>query len=423
MEKNRQAALPAEERKKTDGTAPAEERKKTTSAARRKQNVRTERGIEEVAAGAILAKEPAEEPAEEPAKEPAKGSVKEPAKEPAKEPEEKGKANEDEEKAPAFLADGKEKCPKEYAARVQIAARYTDEQARNMLRKKIAQCKEVHLRFLQKIAEENAFKTEKLFVPVHCGKADVRYFWKTKANGVETEHEEICTKERRFSGAKEDLDVTNFQLDKSWQAGEKKTTELVENGGYDFKKTFRNFNACLKSMVPAKGAHIEKRDESYTLVYVPVMKTICTLDGEQYVGYVNLYNGACYSSYKVSDALEKAASKATLSAGYARRSLCGTFVFSLTFCLLTLLSALKLCDWSFGDLKAKTVVLTLLLAGLSLPSLALMLGVNAVKKEALIEKALRMNKLPGTSWARFASAVGVLCALASVLVFFFQVMI
>ena len=474
MDKDKQAVAPAAEAKKaapatdtkktapatetkknapatdTKKTAPATDTKKTAPATETKKKApvggnksvsgKTDGAREELAAGATLAAKPAEEPTAKPAQKPVNKTANKAGEKPVSKAEtkatvkgtdksadksqvkEKVKAAE-EERTPAFIADGKDKRPKAYAARVQIAARYTDDQARNMLRKKIAQYKEVHLRFLQKIEEPNAFKTEKLFVPVHCGKADVRYSWKTKVNGVESAHEEICTKERRFSGAKQELDVTNFLADKLPQAEEKKETELVENGGYDFKKTFRKFNACLKSTSPAKRAHIEKRDESYTLVYVPVMKTICTLDGEQYVGYVNLHNGACYSSYKVSDAVDKAASKAALAAGYARRTLRSTFLFSLTFCLLTLISALKLCDWHFGALTTKTVWVTIVLAAFSLSSLALMFGISAVKKEALIEKAVRMNKLPGRAWVRFASAVGVLCAVCSVLVFFFQVMI
>ena len=283
--------------------------------------------------------------------------------------------------------------------------------------------KEVHLRFLQKIEEPSAFRMEKLFVPVHCGKADVRYSWKTKVNKVESEHEEICTKERRFSGAKQELDVTNFLLGDLPNSEEKKETELVEHDGYDFKKTARKFNACLKSASPAKNASIEKRDEEYTLVYVPVMKTTCTLDGEKYVGYVNLHNGACYSAYKVSDAVEKAADKAALAAKFAKRTLWGTFLFSLTFCLLTILSALKLTDWNFGALTTNTVWVTIVLAALSLPSLSLMLGINTVKKDALIERAVRINKLPGVAWPRFASVVGVFCTIGAVLLFFFQVMI
>ena len=328
-----------------------------------------------------------------------------------------------EKKEVAFVPDDKDKKPKDYAERVQIAARYTDDQAKNMLRKKIAQYKEVHLRFLQKIEEPTAFKTEKLFVPVYCGKADVRYSWKTKVNKEESAHEEICTKEKRFSSAKPDLDVTNFLLGELPQVEEKKSVELVEKDGYTFKKTVGKFNACLKAAAPAKHAKIEKRDETYSLVYVPVMKTTCTLDGEKYVGYVNLYNGACYSSYKVSDVLEKAAEKATLAAKLAKRTLWGTFLFSLTFCLLTIFSALKLTDWSFGALTTKAVWATCVLAALSLPSLVLMLGINAIKKSALIDKSIRLNKLPGVAWPRFASVVGILCTIGAVLLFFFDVMI
>ena len=170
-----------------------------------------------------------------------------------------------------FVADAKEKAPKDYALRVEIAARYSDEQAKNLLRKKISGYKEVHLRFLQKIEDPSAFKMERLFVPVHCGKTDVRYTWTTKADKVESSHEEICTKEKRFSSANDDLDVTNFLLGDLPQVEEKKKTALIDKDAYTFKKTVRMFHGELKATAPAKRATMEKRDETYALVYVPVM--------------------------------------------------------------------------------------------------------------------------------------------------------
>lgn len=411
-----------------------ETKKQTTETVKETEEKKVEEVVkEEKKVTETVAEKPAEKPVEKSAEKPvtktakkttAKSTTKKTAEKTAEQKAEKPAEQKAEEKAePSFVADCKDKQPKEFASLGQIAARYGDEQALNILRKKIAQYKEVHFRFLKKMEEPNAFKMEKLYVPVYCGKTDVRYSWKTTANKVETTHEEICTKEKRFSNARQDLDVTNFLPENVKKAEAKKETELVENDANAFKKTARQFNAWVKSTAPAKKSSIEKRDESYTLVYVPVMKTTCTLDGKKYIGYVNLYNGACYSDYKVSDVVEKAAEKADLSARFAKRSLWGTFLFSLTFCLLTMVSALKLVDWSFGDLTVDAVWVTCVLAALSLPSIVLMIGLNTIKKDALIEKAVRTNKLPSTAWARFASVLGVLCAIASVLLFFFQVMI
>ncbi|MBQ4053616.1 MAG: hypothetical protein IJD33_04685 [Clostridia bacterium] len=366
------------------------------------------------------ANKPAVKPAEKPAAKPAEKPVEKTTEKPVEKVEEK---KVEEKKEPTFIADPKDRRPRGYAARVQIAARYTDEQAQNMLRKKIYQYKEVHLRFLRKVEEPNAFKIEKMYVPVYCAKSDVRYSWKTKVNKVESAHEEICTREKRFTGANKDLDATNFLLDKLPEVMEKKKSELIESDEYNFKKTVHKFNACIKTSAPAKHANIEKRGEEYTLVYVPIMKTTCTLDGEKYVGYVNLHNGACYSSYKVTDTVSKAAEKSVLGGRLAKRTLWGTFLFTLTLCLLTFFSALKLADWKFGDLTTETIWVSCVLFALALPSFALALGINAVKKEALIEKAVRLNKLPGVAWARFVSVVGVICTIGAVLLFFFQVMI
>lgn len=326
-------------------------------------------------------------------------------------------------KTPVFVPDSKDKKPRGYASRIQLAARYTEEQAQNMLRKKIYQYKEVHLRFLRKVEEASAFSIERLYVPVHCGKTEVRYQWKTKTNKVESQHEEICAKEKRFSGANKDLEVENFQMDGQPEVMEKKKAELVEGEAYNFKKAVHAFNAYVKTTAPAKHATVEKRGEEYVLVYVPVIKATCTLDSEKYVGYVNMHNGACYSSYKVSDVLEDATDKAVVAAKLAKRTLVGTFLFSMTFCLLTLLSALSLVNWKFGALQTKALWISLALAAFSLPSLVLAIMVGAIKKENLIAKSVRSHKMPSGAWPRFASIVGVLCMVGTVLLFFFQVMI
>ncbi len=339
-------------------------------------------------------------------------------------PEEKVKENKaEEQKTPTFIPDPKERKPRGFAARVQIEARYTNEQAQNLLRKKIYQYKEVHLRFLRKIEEPNAFKVEKLYVPVYCAKADIRYSWKTKVNKVESEHETICTRENRFTVADKDLDATNFMLTKLPEVLEKKETELLGDDSYTFKKTVSKFYKGVKAASPAKHAKVESRAEEYTLVYVPIMKTTCSLDGEKYVGYVNLHNGACYSSYKVSDTVSKAAEKAVISANLAKRTLWGTFLFALTLCLMTFLSALKLADWKVGSLTTETIWVSCVLLALAVPSLILAFGINAVKKEAMIDKAVRTGKLPGVAGPRFVSVLGMLCTIAAVLLFFFKILL
>ncbi|MBE5747588.1 MAG: hypothetical protein E7352_05410 [Clostridiales bacterium] len=337
--------------------------------------------------------------------------------------EERGAEQTETEEVPVFIIDPKDRQPKNYATYIQLAARYTEEQAQNMLRKKIYQYNEVHLRFLQKVGEDSAFAVERLYVPVACGRTDVRYSWKTKTNQTKNSHEAICVKEKRFSGMRKDLDVENFDIEDQPEVSEIGKSELVEDGAYDFKKAMQAFNLYLKTTAPAKHVTVEKRGETYTLAYVPVLKTACTLDGETYVGYVNMYNGACYSDYKVSDVLENAAEKTVVSAKLAKRTLAGTFLFALTFALLTLFSGLSLVDWKFGALPVKTLWTSLSLAAFSLPSVALLFPLHAIKKEKLIEKSIQGHKNPSGAFARLVSFIGVLCAIGAVVLFFFQVMI
>ena len=122
-----------------------------------------------------------------------------------------------------FVADPKDKRPKTYAKITQAKSSYSDDQAVNLLRKKIQSYKQVHERFLQKIDEEGAFLLEKLFVPVFTGKAEACYQWKTKLNGEEVEHKELRTVEGVFCDGTKDLALTDFTLvDSTVVTGEKR---------------------------------------------------------------------------------------------------------------------------------------------------------------------------------------------------------
>ena len=123
-----------------------------------------------------------------------------------------------------------EKKPKGFGAYYQLSARYSDEQAQNMLRKKLYQYKEVHPRFIRKVEEQNAFYIQKTYVAVYCGKADVRYEWKTKVNKEEILHEEIRLQEKQFTDANKDLDALNFKTEKLPEVKEKKKSGTFRRG-------------------------------------------------------------------------------------------------------------------------------------------------------------------------------------------------
>lgn len=335
-------------------------------------------------------------------------------------PVEEGK---EEQKEPAFIPDSKENAPKKFTAYKVLNGGYSDEQALNLLRKKIFGYKEIHERFLKKVEGADSFRTEKKYVPVYCGGADVQYVWTTNTNGEEVEHKEIRKVERAFSGARAELKANEFSKnDLVTLTAAKKKEELVDDKKYGFGKVKKEFNTAVKNALPEKGVKWAKRGEAYEVVYVPVMKCICMLDGEEYVGYVNLHNGECYSEYKVSEKLDKAAEKAVVSARMARQSLISNTVFTGVLCILTLLKGLY-PDWDFSALTVDTTWVSLVLLGLAVLPALCCAGTFGYKKKTMIAKSVESGKLPSAMLARVLTLCGWVITLGAVALFFFKAMI
>lgn len=329
-------------------------------------------------------------------------------------------AEKSEPKAPEFIAD--EKAPKSFAAYKQIKAGYTDEQALNLLRKRIYGYKEIHERFLKRIEEPDAFAVEKTFVAVYCAKSDVRYEWKTAVEKEEIPHVEVRTEEKSFTGANAELNAMSFQRDGiSDLQKPKKKAELLPGDKLGFDKVRKSFDKCVKKSAPDKKCKILKRGEAYEVVYVPVMKATCSLDGESYVGYVNLHNGASYSAYKVSERLEKAVDKTIAAVRSSKQSLIGSCCFALTFCVLAMLNVLY-PEWDFGAITMDTAWVAIVLAAIAALPLVCSFCLVGYKKQTMIDKSVKTGKLPNALLARVAMAFGWLCCIGAAVLFFFCVM-
>lgn len=329
----------------------------------------------------------------------------------------------EEPKEPEFIPDSKENAPKKFKAYKTIEGGYSDEQAINLLRKKIAGYKEVHERFLKKIEEADAFRLERKFIPVYCGAADVQYVWTTNVNGESAEHAEIRRVERAFSAARADLKANEFAAkDLIEVRGERGKQEMVAEKKYNFAKIKKAFNESVKNEKPEKGAKSAKRGEEYEVVYVPAVRTICMLDGEEYVGCVNLYNGECYTDYKVSEKLEKAADKAVVAARMARQSLISNAVFTAVFCALALLKVLY-PNWDFGGLTLDATWVALVLLGLAVAPIVCCLGTLGYKKKAMIAKSVKTGKMPNAMLAHVLGILGWVVSAVAVVLFFFKALI
>lgn len=323
-----------------------------------------------------------------------------------------------------FVPDPKSKRPKTYASVKQVKSGYSDDQALNLLRKKIQSYKQVHERFLQKIEESDAFLLEKLFIPVYSGKAEVCYSWKTKNEGQEVVHKELRTVEGVFCEEMPDLDPKNFSLsDAVSVTAEKRKEELVSGKKpRSFDKSLQDLQTQIKKESPDKKAEFGKRNESYELLYVPVLKTTCTLDGDAYVGYVNLHNGESCSEYKISEKLGRAVENASLKNKLSKQSVFSSFVFSFIFAVLAFVKALY-PDWDFGALTLKETWVSLVLVGASVLPLLCWCVLFGFKKKKVLAKCVKLGKLPNNILATLFSLLGWVIVIASAVLFFFKVLV
>lgn len=315
--------------------------------------------------------------------------------------------------------DEKKEKVKEFSSYKQLREMYGESQALNLLRRKILQYKEIDSKFLRKIEEQNAFRVEKVYVPVVRATANVRYEWKTKGEGEEFSHSEIKKTEKLFSDVGE-LDVLNYHADYVLPDKERDVEALYKKQEYPIKKAIKHFNRAIHNASPNSHAKVDSRGDSYELIYIPVIKAICNYNGEDYIGYVNLVNGACVSDYKISERLENAVNKVMDKAHTARLSLISSLLFVLTLCGLAVVRALA-PNWNAWNFNFTAGV-----AGLAAIALVPILGIGytySYKDKRMKLKAVTTGKLPSAKGAKIAVVLGWLAGIGATLYFAYSVLL
>ncbi len=307
----------------------------------------------------------------------------------------------------------KEVAPKAFAGYKQVKEVYVETQALNLLRRKIFQYKEIDAKFLKKIEEENAFKMERTYIPVVRATANVRYLWKTKGEGEVLTHSEIKKTDRLFSNAGE-LDALNYSAENVIADKERPIEKLYKEEDYTFKKATKNFKKAVKSARPAKNAKTETRGAQYELIYVPVLKATCRYEGEDYVGYVNLVNGACVSDYKISERLQTAVDKTLAKTRAARGNLVSSLLFVLTLCGLAVIKAMypEFNSWNFNIGWSAIGLLAIAIV----PVLGIAFTMT-YKSKRMKEKTVKTGSLPTANGARIAMVIGWLAGIGAVVLF------
>lgn len=307
----------------------------------------------------------------------------------------------------------KEVAPKAFAEYKQVKEVYVETQALNLLRRKIFQYKEIDAKFLKKVEEENAFKMERTYIPVVRATANVRYLWKTKGEGEVLTHSEIKKTDRLFSNAGE-LDALNYSAANVIADKEKPAEKLYKEEEYTFKKATKNFKKAVKSARPAKNAKTETRGAQYEIIYVPVLKATCRYEGEDYVGYVNLVNGACVSDYKISERLQTAVDKTLAKTRAARGNLVSSLLFVLTLCGLAVIKAMypEFNSWNFNIGWSAIGLLAIAIV----PVLGIAFTMT-YKSKRMKEKTVKTGSLPTANGARIAMVIGWLACIGAVVLF------
>lgn len=307
----------------------------------------------------------------------------------------------------------KEVAPKAYAAYKQVKEVYVETQALNLLRRKIFQYKEIDAKFLKKVEEANAFKMERTYIPVVRATANVRYLWKTNGDGEVLTHSEIKKTDRLFSNAGE-LDALNYSADNVVADKERPIEKLYKGEAYTFKKATKNFKKAVKSARPAKNAKTETRGAQYEIIYVPVLKATCRYEGEDYVGYVNLVNGACVSDYKISERLQTAVDKTLAKTRAVRGNLISSLLFVLTLCGLAVIKAMypEFNSWNFNIGWSAIGLLAIAIV----PILGIAFTMS-YKSKRMKEKTVRTGSLPTANGAKIAMVIGWLACIGAVVLF------
>lgn len=310
--------------------------------------------------------------------------------------------------------------PAVYAYKTAIAT-YTDAQALNFLRKKIYQYQEIDEGFLKKVAEDGAFTTEMKYISVVRCSADAQYSWKTKSGGETHDHNETKNFAKDFCDDVVELNPFDFAAAKTIELEKPREDEkMLAKKSYSVAKAKKTFNNVIKQASPNKKAKYVKTNERYETVYIPVLKTSCVFEGETYLGYVNLVNGACISEYKVSDRLQSAVNSTMGRVKAVKGILIHLLVFLALLCLMSLGKA-----FYHGFDK---VNLPVLWTGVVIGALMLVpiFSIGVTKKynpEKMKETAVHTGKMPAAKRTKLLVALSWLVCAAAVVVFFLKTVI
>lgn len=312
-----------------------------------------------------------------------------------------------------------ESTPPVYAYKTAIAM-YTDAQALNFLRKKIYGYQELDEHFLKRVAEDGAFTTEMKYISVVRCDSDTVYTWKTGSKEDLHEHNESKHLTKEFCEDVAELNPFDFGMAKTIDLEKpREDDKMLAKKSYSLSKAKKDFNTVIKEASPHKKAKFIKVNERYETIYIPVLKTSCVFEGETYLGYVNLINGACISEYKVSERLQNAVNTTMGKVKAAKSALLHSLAFLALLCIMSLGKAFYHVD----KLDLPVLWTGVIIGALMLVPILSLGFTSKYNPEKMKESSVQTGKLPAAKRTKLFAILSWLVCLAAVIVFFFKTVI
>ena len=312
-----------------------------------------------------------------------------------------------------------ESTPPVYAYKTAIAT-YTDAQALNFLRKKIYGYQELDEHFLKRVAEDGAFTTEMKYISVVRCDSDTVYTWKTGSKEDLHEHNESKHLSKDFCEDVVELNPFDFATAKTIDLEKpREDDKMLAKKSYSIPKAKKDFNTVIKGASPHKKAKFIKVNERYETIYIPVLKTSCVFEGETYLGYVNLINGACISEYKVSERLQNAVNTTMGKVKAAKSALLHSLAFLALLCIMSLGKAFYHVD----KLDLPVLWTGVIIGALMLVPILSLGFTSKYNPEKMKESSVQTGKLPAAKRTKLLAILSWLVCLAAVVVFFFKTVI
>lgn len=312
-----------------------------------------------------------------------------------------------------------ESTPPVYAYKTAIAM-YTDAQALNFLRKKIYGYQELDEHFLKRVAEDGAFTTEMKYISVVRCDSDTVYTWKTGSKEDLHEHNESKHLTKEFCEDVAELNPFDFGMAKTIDLEKpREDDKMLAKKSYSLSKAKKDFNVVIKGASPHKKAKFIKVNERYETIYIPVLKTSCVFEGETYLGYVNLINGACISEYKVSERLQNAVNTTMGKVKAAKSALLHSLAFLALLCIMSLGKSFYHVD----KLDLPVLWTGVIIGALMLVPILSLGFTGKYNSEKMKETSVQTGKLPAAKRTKLLAILSWLVCLAAVIVFFFKTVI